>query len=598
MSATSPHLQEITAAVIAGAHPVVTGTVGDLVVVDGGVRTQRHGIAGALRAAGIEHVLSFDPGDGFGPPAARTAVRAMLAGTGGDTDPDVLLESRSALDVAEVAATLLTRADAPTAVVIYDADVLLGDSDPATLRAIVVLRSAAQNAVCVPRDVPVPPRNTLVVVRGAGELPPALETLPGVRGIVVGLPAERERRAALESLGPHFHGAGMLTADALSKALDALARRTARLPLVVLDQIRRASVDRGIAVDCTRSLVETLRGSPEDCRAAVDVGRFAHVLRSAIVGQDHVLDSIIDRISLRGFSDAMYDPDGTTGRPEFFVLLGSPGGGKTDLAQRIALALFGSPDLAFVIRGNSMKLDHETASITGAPAGYTGYRDGQSLGEQVAGVEEFVLLVDEFDRANRNVLEMLLSVFEEGCLPTSRSTVVDMRRCIVILTSNVGSTELLAEIARGVVPSRQEVVRLHTDALENVLTSATPPDGRNIAALWSRVKNHVHVYDVLRTEAVGALSDKFADWVVVNAAHSWPLTVGYDSAGLAAAVRRRLGREGTWDAREVRAQVDALLHDPLRRALVTSEVAPGSVANVTYPDGWPSINGRGVARAA
>src|SRR5262249_53060374 len=151
----------------------------------------------------------------------------------------------------------------------------------------------------------------------------------------------------------------------------------------------------------------------------------------------------------------------------------------------------------------------------GAPAGYIGYRDGQSLGEQVAGLGEFLLLVDEFDRAHRNVLEMLLSVFEEGCLPTSRSTAVDMRNCIVMLTSNCGSKEL-ADRKRvdGVAPERDEVVEIHSRALELVLTSSDGPDARNIPALWSRIESRVLVYDVLRDEAVGPLCEKFAGWVV------------------------------------------------------------------------------------
>jgi MoxR-like ATPase len=599
MSVTSTHLLNVTAAVVAGAHPVLSAGPGDLVVVDGAVHTQRFGIRAALLDAGIEHVLQFDPADGFRDARDRRAARAVLARAVGEEEAGVQLDSRSALDVADVAASLLAHADDPFAVVIYDADVLFGDPSPTTQTALVRLRGAAQNARCVARDVPLPPRNVLVLVRGGGPLPPPLELLPGARAIAVGPPTERERRAALEGLGPHFHGAGELDDRERGAALDALARRTALQPLTALEQIRRASVHRTIPLTRTRGLVDTLGGSAAEVRTSAGDDRVAAVLRSAIVGQDHVLDPIIERIALRAVPDAMYDPEGTTARPELFVLLGTPGGGKTDLAQQLALALFGSPDMAFVIRGNSMKLDHETASITGAPSGYTGYRDGQSLGEQVAGLDEFLLLVDEFDRANRNVLEMLLSVFEEGRLPTSRSTSVDMHNCVVVLTSNQGSEELMARIrADRVAPPLDEIVAIHRRALELVLTSSEGEDARDIAALWSRIKSRVLVYDVLRDEAIAALSGKFADWVVLNAEHNWPLTISYDEAGLAAAVRARLGLEGTWDARDVRSLVDELLHDPLRRAVVGGTVVRGSRVRVAYADGRPTIDPPGAARAA
>lgn len=599
MSVTSMHLLNVTAAVVAGAHPVLSAGPGDLVVVDGAVHTQRFGIRAALLDAGIEHVLQFDPADGFRDARDRRAARAVLARAVGEEEAGVQLDSRSALDVADVAASLLAQADDPFAVVIYDADVLFGDQSPTTQTALVRLRGAAQNARCVARDVPLPPRNVLVLVRGGGPLPPPLEALPGARAIAVGPPTERERRAALEGLGPHFHGVGELDDRERGAALDALARRTALQPLAVLEQIRRTSVHRTIPLTRTRGLIDTLGGSAAETRTSAGDDRVAAVLRSAIVGQDHVLDPIIERIALRAVPDAMYDPEGTTARPELFVLLGTPGGGKTDLAQQLALALFGSPDMAFVIRGNSMKLDHETASITGAPSGYTGYRDGQSLGEQVAGLDEFLLLVDEFDRANRNVLEMLLSVFEEGRLPTSRSTSVDMRNCVVVLTSNQGSEELMARIrADGVAPPLDEIVAIHRGALELVLTSCEGEDARDIAALWSRIKSRVMVYDVLRDEAIVALSGKFADWIVLNADHNWPLTITYDEAGLAAAVQARLGPEGTWDARDVRSLVDELLHDPLRRAVVGGTVARGSRVRVGYAGGRPTIDPPDAARAA
>jgi len=534
-------------------------------------------------------VLQFQLAHGFVDGDARDAAEALLgeAAAAGERHPGNL-NSTNPLDVADTTATVVTYPAAGFAVVLHDADLQFADRTPGTLAALSALKAAMRDAVCAECGRPVAPRSTVVLVSSLETLPPELDSLPALQSIAVGATRYEERRAVLEQLALGFAGASELPGDALDAALEELARLTAGQPLTRLEQLRRVSVEREIAITDGRALIAA--ASQVERTPAPAAGRARETIAARTIGQDHVVNPVAELIDARAWPHAMYDPAGTSARPLRLALLGMPGSGKTDLARGIARAAFGSAEQIVVIPGNALHLGHGTASVTGAPSGYVGYGDGQSIVEQLARRGPCVILFDEFDRAHRHVLEVFLTALEEGRLPAGRGAGTVIGECILVLTSNVGSEEVAARVGGGELPDRATVAAIHRRALERKLLAPLAEGGLELAALWSRLRNHVYVFDLLRAESVPELIGWFGSWVVANARHDWKLNLQYDVQSLTEAVRARLGAPGTWDARDVRDHVERLLHDPVRAALAAGEVSAGQRVLVSHTDGRAELH--------
>jgi len=158
------------------------------------------------------------------------------------------------------------------------------------------------------------------------------------------------------------------------------------------------------------------------------------LLKKRVIGQDHALKAISDciRVSRTGLH-AHDKPIGT------FLFLGPTGVGKTELAKSLAEFMFDDPNAIVRIDMSEFGLQHSVARLIGAPPGYIGYGEGGTLTEPVRRRPYQVVLLDEVEKAHRDVTNILLQVMDEGRLTDSNGRKVDFRNTIVILTSNLGS---------------------------------------------------------------------------------------------------------------------------------------------------------------
>ena len=124
------------------------------------------------------------------------------------------------------------------------------------------------------------------------------------------------------------------------------------------------------------------------------------------------------------------------------MFLGSTGVGKTLLAKRLAEFLFNSPDALIRIDMSEYMEKFSTSRLVGAPPGYVGYEEGGQLTEKVRRHPYSVVLLDEIEKANPDVYNMMLQVLDEGCLTDSLGRKVDFKNTIIIMTSNIGTREL------------------------------------------------------------------------------------------------------------------------------------------------------------
>jgi len=165
--------------------------------------------------------------------------------------------------------------------------------------------------------------------------------------------------------------------------------------------------------------------------------RMEEELHKRLIGQEQAVEVISKAI--RRSRAGLKDPKRPTGS---FVFLGPSGVGKTELARTLAEFLFGDEDSMIRIDMSEYMEKHAVSRLVGSPPGYVGYDEGGQLTEAVRRKPYCVLLLDEIEKAHPDVFNILLQILEDGRLTDSQGRTVDFRHCIVIMTSNIGASEI------------------------------------------------------------------------------------------------------------------------------------------------------------
>src|SRR5881275_1535403 len=165
--------------------------------------------------------------------------------------------------------------------------------------------------------------------------------------------------------------------------------------------------------------------------------RMEEELHKRVIGQHPAIEVISKAI--RRSRAGLKDPKRPTGS---FVFLGPSGVGKTELARTLAEFLFGDEDNMVRIDMSEYMEKHAVSRLVGSPPGYIGYDEGGQLTEAVRRKPYSVLLLDEIEKAHPDVFNILLQILEDGRLTDAQGRTVDFRHCIVVMTSNVGASDI------------------------------------------------------------------------------------------------------------------------------------------------------------
>jgi DNA polymerase III delta prime subunit len=188
--------------------------------------------------------------------------------------------------------------------------------------------------------------------------------------------------------------------------------------------------------------------------------RFIARLKSRVVGQDHAIDIVSDKVAVykMGLADTK-KPWGV------FLFVGPTGVGKTELARALAKFLFSDESRLITINGSEYIEDHTVSNLIGSPKGYEGNESGGLLTEPLKKNPHQVVLLDEFEKAHPNVQKLFLQVFDGAPLIDRKGDEINCSQAIFIMTSNVGSQMLSEAAERGPI-SPEEMIQTLTPLLK------------------------------------------------------------------------------------------------------------------------------------
>ncbi|MBD8654055.1 type VI secretion system ATPase TssH [Oxalobacteraceae sp. CFBP 13730] len=236
-------------------------------------------------------------------------------------------------------------------------------------------------------------------------------------------------RAELEATGLNAAGSGSAQLRALAERLRALQGDAPLVPVQVDGHTVAAIVAAWTGIPLGRMVKDEIR----------TVMNLQAMLDERILGQRHASSVVAQRVrTARANLDDPNKPKGV------FLFVGTSGVGKTETALALADILYGGERKLITINMSEYQEAHSVSGLKGSPPGYVGYGEGGVLTEAVRRNPYSVVLLDEAEKAHPDVLELFFQVFDKGVMDDAEGRDIDFRNTIIILTSNVGASQVMA----------------------------------------------------------------------------------------------------------------------------------------------------------
>ncbi|WCT61044.1 ATP-dependent Clp protease ATP-binding subunit [Limosilactobacillus portuensis] len=285
------------------------------------------------------------------------------------------------------------------------------------------------------------------------------------------------------------------------------------------------------------------------------------VLHNRVIGQNEAVSVVAKAI--RRARSGLKDPQRPIGS---FMFLGPTGVGKTELAKALAAAMFGSEDNMIRIDMSEYMEKYSTSRLIGVAPGYVGYDEGGQLTEKVRQHPYSVVLLDEAEKAHPDVFNLLLQVLDDGYLTDAKGRKVDFRNTIIIMTSNLGATQLQdeKEVGFGARDVSQDYQAM-ASAIRQQLKLHFRPEFLNrideTVIFHSLQKDELHqIVKLMVAQLRARVAEQGINLKVTPAAIDVVATEGYDPA---------------YGARPLRRALQDLIEDPLSTALLSGNVKTG-----------------------
>ena len=207
--------------------------------------------------------------------------------------------------------------------------------------------------------------------------------------------------------------------------------------------------------------------------------------------------------------------------------------GKTELAKALSTLLFQDPSAMFRIDMSEYMERFSVSRLVGAPPGYVGYEEGGILTEAVRRKPYQIILLDEFEKAHREVSNLLLQVFDEGRLSDSHGRVADFKNTVIIMTSNLGQRELYSLDTMS--PGGKLSATASTSVAKAIIAQHFAPEflNRIDEVITFNPLNEESIRQICKqqlSKVKSLLNARGVDITVTPAAEAWLGATGYDAA--------------------------------------------------------------------
>ncbi len=296
--------------------------------------------------------------------------------------------------------------------------------------------------------------------------------------------------------------------------------------------------------------------------------RMEDELHKRVIGQHPAIEVVSKAI--RRSRAGLKDPKRPTGS---FIFLGPSGVGKTELARTLAEFLFGDEDTMIRIDMSEYMEKHAVSRLVGSPPGYIGYDEGGQLTEAVRRKPYSVLLLDEIEKAHPDVFNILLQILEDGRLTDAQGRTVDFRHCIVIMTSNIGASEIARNTPLGFAVSDDETGITYDDMKNRImgeLKKVFRPEFLNrideVIVFHKLAKDEIkEIVELLLTRIRESMAERELQLELSEPAKDLLVEKGWDPA---------------MGARPLRRAIQRYIEDPLADFVLRAQVPSGSTVLV------------------
>jgi ATP-dependent Clp protease ATP-binding subunit ClpC len=288
--------------------------------------------------------------------------------------------------------------------------------------------------------------------------------------------------------------------------------------------------------------------------------RMEEFLKLRVVGQDEAVESVSRAI--RASRAGISDPKKPIGS---FVFLGPTGVGKTELAKSLAEFLFDDEDAMIRIDMSEYMEKFSTSALVGAPPGYIGHDEAGQLTEKVRRKPYSVVLFDEVEKAHPDVLNLMLQILDDGRLTDSTGRTVDFKNTVIILTSNLGTSEIQKNLGFSQDGEEEDYEQMKDKLLKLFKKSFRLEFVNRLTEVivFRRLSRKMleSIVELVIKQVVGRVKEREITVDLDKSAKEWLIEKGYDQA---------------FGARPLKRVVKRNIEEPLAEAILRGDVKAGT----------------------
>ena len=296
------------------------------------------------------------------------------------------------------------------------------------------------------------------------------------------------------------------------------------------------------------------------------------ILHERVIGQNEAVTAVAKAIK-RGRA-GLKDPKRPIGS---FLFLGPTGVGKTELSKTLAEAMFGSESSLIRVDMSEYMEKHAVSKFIGSPPGYVGFEDGGQLTEKIRKHPYSVILFDEIEKAPPDVFNIMLQILDDGILTDAQGRRVDFKNTVIIMTSNLGASEILglgsSKLGFSTSQESSEKDRIREKVMAEVKRSFKPE-------FLNRI-DEIIVFDCLKKDEIKEIAKLMLNSLVKRLADN-EITVTFTDSAV-----EKIADEGfdeVYGARPLRRAIQSKIEDMLSEKIIDGEIKSGESETVDVKD--------------